>query len=297
MLGQPASDRPRLGVARLRRLGGLRENPGRRRVHRAPTRTRAGTRTGRQWLTHLAVVPVDRQRLHSELPTLEVDLLDVLHRGRLGKVDRLADSATDERLHRGHHPDVAHRGDGPLPHGAVEHLVVLLVQARRTHHVSVLGDVLHDRLDLLLLVAQGTQRLRHRLVDELHRPAADQLLELHQRQVRLDAGGVTAHHQADGVVADKPVRDIGDVARHGQVVGGTHPAVLVGRHGLEQIPGGRALVGGATEPDDPLEGRRGRAVPNLDPVLRPVQVAGHGPGRGGHAQHQQQGAHLVGERP
>ena len=53
-----------------------------------------------------------------------------------------------------HHPDVAHRGDGPLAHGAVEHLVVLGLQAGGVHDVAVLGDVLDDRLDLLLLVAE-----------------------------------------------------------------------------------------------------------------------------------------------
>ena len=63
--------------------------------------------------------------------------------------------------------------------------------------MAVLGHVLDDRLDLLLLVAQRDQRARHRLVDDLHRAAADQLLELDQRQVRLDAGRVAVHHEAD----------------------------------------------------------------------------------------------------
>src|SRR5205085_3295972 len=83
-----------------------------------------------QWLADLAVVAVDRERLEAELPALEVDVRDVLDGRRLRHVDRLADGARDEGLHRGHHPDVAHRGDGPLTHGAVEHLVVLRPQAR-----------------------------------------------------------------------------------------------------------------------------------------------------------------------
>ena len=47
-------------------------------------------------------------------------------------------------------------------------------------------------------VAELLQRHRHRLVDDLHHPAADQLLVLDQRDVGLDAGGVAVHHEADG---------------------------------------------------------------------------------------------------
>jgi hypothetical protein len=47
-------------------------------------------------------------------------------------------------------------------------------------------------------VAQLAQGPRDGLVDDLHRAAADELLELHQREVRLDAGGVAVHHEADG---------------------------------------------------------------------------------------------------
>ena len=64
--------------------------------------------------------------------------------------------------------------------------------------MAVLGDVLDDRLDLLLLVAQLAERPRHGLVDDLHRAAADELLELHEREVGLDAGGVGVHHEGDG---------------------------------------------------------------------------------------------------
>ncbi len=42
------------------------------------------------------------------------------------------------------------------------------------------------------------QRLRNGVVDDLDQAAADQLLVLHQRQIRLDAGGVAIHHEADG---------------------------------------------------------------------------------------------------
>ena len=62
----------------------------------------------------------------------------------------------------------------------------------------VLVDVLDDLLDLLRAVAELLQRHRHGLVDDLHQAAADQLLVLDQRDVRLDAGGVAVHHEADG---------------------------------------------------------------------------------------------------
>ena len=55
-----------------------------------------------------------------------------------------------------------------------------------------------DLGDLGFAVAERAQRLRHRAVDDLEVAAAGELLELHQREVGLDAGGVAIHHQADG---------------------------------------------------------------------------------------------------
>src|SRR5699024_3744510 len=133
-----------------------------------------------QWLADLAVVAVDRERLQPEFPSLEVDVFEVLDRGLLRDVDRLGDGTGQERLHRGHHAHMAHRLDVASPHGAVEDLVVFRAQAGRVHDVTVLGHVLDDRLDLLLLVTQVLQRARDGLVDDLHGAATDQLLELDQ---------------------------------------------------------------------------------------------------------------------
>ena len=47
-------------------------------------------------------------------------------------------------------------------------------------------------------VADLPQRPRDRQVDDLHRAAADELLELDQREVGLDARRVAVHHEADG---------------------------------------------------------------------------------------------------
>ena len=74
---------------------------------------------------------------------------------------------------------------------------MLLPEARGIDDVPVLCDVLDDRLDRLLRVAQLSQRARDRLVDDLHRPAADELLELDEREVRLDARRVAVHHETD----------------------------------------------------------------------------------------------------
>ncbi len=44
----------------------------------------------RERLANLAVVAVDRQRLQTELPPLEVDLLDLLDGGRFGHINSFA---------------------------------------------------------------------------------------------------------------------------------------------------------------------------------------------------------------
>ena len=93
---------------------------------------------------------------------------------------------------------MAYRADCALAHCAVEHLIMLGPQARGVHNVTVLGDVLCDRLHLLVRVTEVLQRSRHGLVDHLHGAAADELLELDQGQIGLDASGVTVHHEAYG---------------------------------------------------------------------------------------------------
>ena len=52
-------------------------------------------------------------------------------------------------------------------------------------------------VDLFLVVAEALQRQRDGLVDDLDRAAADELLVLDEREVRLDAGRVAIHHEAD----------------------------------------------------------------------------------------------------
>ena len=55
-----------------------------------------------------------------------------------------------------------------------------------------------DLGDIAFAVAERAQRLGHGAVDDLPVAAAGELLEFHQREIRLDAGGVAIHHEADG---------------------------------------------------------------------------------------------------
>ncbi len=55
-----------------------------------------------------------------------------------------------------------------------------------------------DLGDLGFRIAQRAQGRGHGAVDDLEIAAAGELLELHQREVGLDAGGVAIHDEADG---------------------------------------------------------------------------------------------------
>src|SRR5699024_2231089 len=92
-------------------------------------------RRRRQRLTHLAVVTVDRQGFETELPALEVDLLDILDSGRFRHIDRLGDRAGQEGLYSTHHPHVAHRGDRTGTDGTVENIVVFRPEPRSVDDV------------------------------------------------------------------------------------------------------------------------------------------------------------------
>ena len=98
---------------------------------------------------------------------------------------------------------MTHRGDEPGAHGAIENLVVGLIEIRSTNDRTVVGDVGDDLLSLLGGVAEVLEGTRHRLVDDLHRAAADHLLELDQREVWFDTGGIAVHHEANGASRGK----------------------------------------------------------------------------------------------
>ena len=97
----------------------------------------------------------------------------------------------------------------------------------------------HDLGDLALAVAEHAQRLRHGAVDDLEVAAAGELLELHQREIGLDAGGVAIHHQADGAGR----------RHHGRL----RIAIAVRFAERERaIPGAPGVLGEAADPDQAL---------------------------------------------
>ena len=73
-----------------------------------------------------------------------------------------------------------------------------VVDRRRILEGAAADRVGDNLADLRRRVAERLQRLGHRAVDDLEVPAAGELLELHQGEIGLDAGGVAVHDQADG---------------------------------------------------------------------------------------------------
>ena len=82
------------------------------------------------------------------------------------QVDGLGDRAGEERLHRRHHPDVAHVVDraGAVQRAerAVEDGQVLGLEVRRALDRVLLVDVRDDLVDLGLGVAEALERQRGR---------------------------------------------------------------------------------------------------------------------------------------
>ncbi len=89
-----------------------------------------------------------------------------------------------------------HRGDRLV--GEALGLQRRMVDAGRLAERAVADGIGLDLGDLGRRIAEHAQRFRHGAVDDLEVAAAGELLELHQREVGLDAGGVAVHHQADG---------------------------------------------------------------------------------------------------
>ena len=185
----------------------------------------------RQRLADLAVVAVDGHGLQAELPRQHVQRLDVFDGGVFGHVGRLADRAAEERLHRTHHADVTLVVDDVVAHRAGEHRQVGRVQVGGAEDRLLGVDVGEDVGDLLGRVAQPPQRPRHRLVDERHRAAAHELLQLDQPEVGLDAGGVAVHHQPDGAGGGEHA---GLAVAHAELLAAGHGVVPRLTGGVEQ---------------------------------------------------------------
>ena len=72
------------------------------------------------------------------------------------------------------------------------------VDAGRLVHVAMTHSIGLDLGDLVFRITQRAQGGGDGAVDDLEVAATGELLELDQREVRLDAGGVAIHDQADG---------------------------------------------------------------------------------------------------
>ncbi len=117
------------------------------------------------------------------------------------------------------------------------------------------------------LVAELPQRPRDGQVDDLHRAATDELLELHEREVRLDAGRVAVHHEADGagrrehrrlgVAVAVLLTELDDVVPRLR-----RELVDVGVHRVERLD---VVVGGLVLAHDPLVGVRVAGVAGVRP--------------------------------
>ena len=91
---------------------------------------------GGERLAHFAAVAIERDRLEAQLPAIDIDVADIIHRGLVGQVDGLADRPRNEGLRGRHDPDVAHRGDEAdalfaATVGAVEDRIMFRAQVRR----------------------------------------------------------------------------------------------------------------------------------------------------------------------
>ncbi len=158
-------------------------------------------RLGVERLALLAAVAIDGEGLEAEFPAPEVCVGDVGRRHVGRHVDRLADRPGEERLSGGHHADVGPPLDAADAVGRLEGTIedgeVLDLEVGGPFDRVLLVDVLDDALDLRIVVAELGQGERHGLVDDFQHAAAGELLVLHEGDVRLDAGCVAVHHEAD----------------------------------------------------------------------------------------------------
>src|SRR5471030_1302933 len=81
---------------------------------------------------------------------------------------------------------------------AIKYRQVFILHAGRAFNGPRGINVANDGVDLVTRVAELPQRQRHGVVDNLDHASAHKLLVLDERQIRLNAGGVTIHHEADG---------------------------------------------------------------------------------------------------
>ncbi len=128
-----------------------------------------GVVLGVEGLRRLRAVPIERNRLETELPTLFVDLLHVFDGRFVGQVHRLGDRAREKRLSCRHHVDVRHGVDESLADlaaavGAVEDRKVLGSEMRRAFDRHTTDDDVVELADLFFAVPPEAEQVKARLV-------------------------------------------------------------------------------------------------------------------------------------
>ena len=167
----PADARPS-DAARLRASSLRRRARWRRRCPSSRSRGASADRTPASLSVALGIFSVVVRKLFAERPLVEHEL-DV--EGGLQRALELGQRLVGEAL--------------GLQRGVVDR--------RRLTQRAVTDGVGLDLGDLALAIAERAQRFGHGLVDDLEVAAAGELLELHQREVRLDAGRIAIHDEAD----------------------------------------------------------------------------------------------------
>src|SRR5579863_87884 len=81
---------------------------------------------------------------------------------------------------------------------AIEDCEMLVLNMRSAFNRPRSIDVADNSVSLLVCIPQLEQRCGYSVVNDFDHSSADQLLVLHQSQIRLDAGSVAIHHETDG---------------------------------------------------------------------------------------------------
>ena len=128
-----------------------------------------------------------------------------------------------------------------------------------------------DLGDVGRAIAEHAQRLRHGAVDDLEIAAAGELLELDQREIRLDAGGVAVHDEADGAGR----RDHGRLGVAEAVLGAERERAVPGALGMVDEPGKGAARRRAGRVVEPHRRRRELLIAGLLAMGGAAMVADH----------------------
>src|SRR5690606_22286231 len=84
-------------------------------------------------------------------------------------IDRLADSTRQEWLYSTHHFNVPKIVNSILSNCTSEHIVMFFFESWRTHHRTIIVNVINNLSNVCLAVTERLKRTWHRLVHDRHR--------------------------------------------------------------------------------------------------------------------------------